>query len=122
MTNCADTLIEHGRDQYGPIRSDILMSIIDVDTLKWPPKPVWLDSAMYYEGRAHRRAMRGSNSWWIQLPNARGKRLRHESPIALSALFRTVLAQIVAPTQDLDQDLTAALVVTVFGQLDRFET
>jgi len=53
VTNCVDALIEHGRDQYGPIRSDMLMSIIDVDTLKSPPKPLWLDSEMYYEGRAH---------------------------------------------------------------------
>ncbi len=41
VTNCVDTLIEHGRDQYGPIRSDMLMSIIDVDTLESPPKPYY---------------------------------------------------------------------------------
>ena len=43
------------------------MSIIDVDTLRSPSRPLWLDSEAYYEpGRAHRRAMRGSNFWYDQ--------------------------------------------------------
>ncbi len=67
VIECVDTLIEHGRDEYGPIHTDMLMSIIDVDTLRSPPQPLWLDTVAYYEpGRAHRRSMRGSNFWYDQ--------------------------------------------------------
>ena len=57
VIKCVDTLIEHGRDQYGPIHTDMLVSIIDIDTLQSPSKPLWLDTEAYYEpGRAHRRS------------------------------------------------------------------
>lgn len=67
VTRSIDTLIEHGRDRYGPMHTDMLMSIIDVDTLQSPAKPLWLDTEAYYEpGREHRRSMRGSNFWYDQ--------------------------------------------------------
>jgi hypothetical protein len=67
VTNCVDTLIEHGTDRYGPIKTAMLMSIVDVRTHQSPEKPLWLDTVAFYEpGRAHRRAMRGSNFWYDQ--------------------------------------------------------
>ena len=67
LTTCLDTLIEQGTDRYGPIKTAMLMSIVDVRTHQSPEKPLWLDTVAFYEpGRAHRRAMRGSNFWYDQ--------------------------------------------------------
>ena len=66
VIRCADTLIEHGRDRYGPVHSGMFMAVLDVETLDSPADPAWLDTEMYFEGRAHRRAMRGSNFWYDQ--------------------------------------------------------
>ena len=67
VLKCVNTLLKHGRDHYGPVHTDMFMSIIDVTALQSPPKPLWLDSEAYYEsGRAHRRSMRGSNFWYDQ--------------------------------------------------------
>ena len=67
VTTCLDTLITRGTDRYGPVKTAMLMSVIDVDTLESPQKPLWLDSEAFYEqGRAHRRAMGGSNFWYDQ--------------------------------------------------------
>ena len=67
VTISLDTLINRGTDRYGPVRTAMLMSILDVETLESPEKPQWLDTEAYYEpGRAHRRAMAGSNFWYDQ--------------------------------------------------------
>lgn len=67
VTNCLDTLIEHGTDHYGPVKTPMFMSIVDVRTHESPRKPLWLDSEAFYEqGRAHRRAAGGSNFWYDQ--------------------------------------------------------
>jgi len=64
---CLDTLIERGTDRYGPVETALFMSVIDVRTLTAPEKPELLDTEAYYEeGRAHRRAMGGSNFWYDQ--------------------------------------------------------
>lgn len=84
VIECVDTLIEHGRDEYGPIQTDMLMSIIDVDTLRSPSKPLWLDSEAYYAiGRAHRRSMRGSNFWYDRAKTIANWHWRHRHPEAL---------------------------------------
>ena len=67
VTECLDTLTEYGTDRYGPERTAMLMSILDPATRKSPENPLFLDTFAYYEeGRAHRRAMRGSNFWYDQ--------------------------------------------------------
>ena len=67
VANCADTLITAGTDRYGSVQSDMLVSILDVETHTCPEDPLWLDSEAYFEeGRSHRRAMAGANFWYDQ--------------------------------------------------------
>jgi hypothetical protein len=67
VTNCLDSLIEWGTDRYGPVHTAMLMSILDPQTRSSPENPLFLDTVAYYEeGRAHRRALRGSNFWYDQ--------------------------------------------------------
>ncbi|MHB0959507.1 MAG: glycoside hydrolase family protein [Pirellulaceae bacterium] len=67
VTNCLDILIESGTDRYGPQHTAMLMSILDPATRQSPEDPLLLDTVAYYEeGRAHRRAIRGSNFWYDQ--------------------------------------------------------
>jgi hypothetical protein len=60
---CLDTLIERGTDVYGPQKTPLLMSVIDVRTMDSPEKPELADSMVRFEGRLHRRGERGSNLW-----------------------------------------------------------
>jgi len=66
VTNCLDTLIEHGTDKYGTIHCPMLMAVIDVNTLQSPEKPRLCDSLVRCEGRLHRRGEAGSNPWYDQ--------------------------------------------------------
>jgi hypothetical protein len=67
VSNCLDTLLTKGTDRYGSVHSDMLVAILDVNTLDCPQNPEWLDSEAYYEpGRSHRRAMAGANFWYDQ--------------------------------------------------------
>lgn len=61
-----DTLIEHGRDDYGPKRTPLVMAVIDTATLRSPQMPERLDAIVRLEGRIHRRGERGSNLWYDQ--------------------------------------------------------
>ncbi|MBQ02156.1 MAG: hypothetical protein CL477_15920 [Acidobacteria bacterium] len=60
---CLDTLIERGTDVYGPKKTPLMMSVIDVRTMDSPEKPDLVDSMIRFEGRLHRRGERGSNLW-----------------------------------------------------------
>ncbi|NUQ64935.1 MAG: hypothetical protein HUU20_20930 [Pirellulales bacterium] len=67
VIDCLDCLIDFGTDRYGPVQTAMLMSILDPETKRSPEDPLFLDTVAYYEeGRAHRRAMRGSNFWYDQ--------------------------------------------------------
>ena len=63
VTQCLDTLIEHGTDVYGPKKTPLIMAVLDVHTLQSPERPKVLDSLLRLEGRIHRRGERGSNLW-----------------------------------------------------------
>jgi hypothetical protein len=60
VTKCLDTLMEHGTDRYGPRRTPILVSILDVETLQCPPHPDALDEA-WRVARRERRNPAGAN-------------------------------------------------------------
>lgn len=64
VRTCLDTLIEHGRDRYGPVSSPLFMAVLDADLLVSPRKPLPLDALVRLEYRLHRRAERGSNLWY----------------------------------------------------------
>ncbi|MBN2376994.1 MAG: hypothetical protein JXD22_11360 [Sedimentisphaerales bacterium] len=66
VTNCLDTMIDHGRDVYGPVKSPLFMAVLEVDTLVSPEKPEPLDSLLRLEGRITRRGERGSDVWMDQ--------------------------------------------------------
>ena len=61
-----DTLIEHGRDDYGPTKTPLIMAVLDTATLRSPKKPERLDASVRLEGRIHRRGEQGSNLWYDQ--------------------------------------------------------
>ncbi len=63
VTACLGTLIERGTDVYGPKKTPLMMSVIDVRTMDSPEKPERADSMIRFEGRLHRRGERGSNLW-----------------------------------------------------------
>lgn len=63
VRTCLDNLLEFGTDRYGKTHSPMLMNIIDVRTNECPVNPETLDMTVRHEGRAHRRAIRGSNLW-----------------------------------------------------------
>ncbi len=66
VSNCVETLIQYGTDRYGPLHTDMLMSIIDVQKRESPRKPLLLDGQIYYEERPQRRNPAGSNLWYDQ--------------------------------------------------------
>ncbi|MGI9427122.1 MAG: hypothetical protein ACR2NM_00575 [Bythopirellula sp.] len=66
VRSCLDTLIEHGRDEYGEIHSPLFMAVLDADTLRSPRHPMQLDALVRLEGRLHRRSERGTNLWYDQ--------------------------------------------------------
>ena len=61
VTNCLDTMIDHGRDVYGPIKSPLFMAVLDVNSLISPEHPEPLDSLLRLEGRLSRRGERGAD-------------------------------------------------------------
>lgn len=61
-----DTLIEHGRDDYGPKKTPLFMAVLDTTTLRSPENPDRLDAIVRLEGRIHRRGEQGSNLWYDQ--------------------------------------------------------
>ena len=64
---CLDTLIEHGTDRYGQVRSPLFMAILDAESRASPEKPLYLDSLARFEPeRLHRRSERGANPWYDQ--------------------------------------------------------
>jgi len=64
-----DTLIEHGTDRYGPVKTPMLMAILDVRTLTSPEKPVLYDDFYRTEGRpTHGRRSPGGSNLWLDQP------------------------------------------------------
>jgi hypothetical protein len=63
--NCLDTLLTHGTDRYGAMQSDMLVAILDVNTLNSPQNPPKLDDS-YYDGGNNRRSVGGANFWYDQ--------------------------------------------------------
>ncbi|MCP4646083.1 MAG: hypothetical protein GY851_36905 [bacterium] len=57
---CLDTLMEHGRDVYGPVKTPVLVSILDVTTLTCPPDPAPVDEP-WRVIRRHRRNPAGAD-------------------------------------------------------------
>jgi len=66
VSNCIETVIQYGTDRYGPVHTDMLMSIIDVQKRVSPKNPLLLDGQIYYEERPQRRNPAGSNLWYDQ--------------------------------------------------------
>ena len=66
VRTCLETLMEHGRDHYGPVPSPLFMAVVDADLLVSPSHPQKLDALVRLEDRLHRRAERGSNLWYDQ--------------------------------------------------------
>ena len=66
VQRCLDTLLEHGRDDYGAVKSPLFMAVLDADTRRSPRDPYPLDALVRLEGRMHRRGERGSNLWYDQ--------------------------------------------------------
>ncbi len=62
VVECANTLIDHGRDTYGQ-KTPLIMAVIDSRTMTSPEKPAVYDSLIRLEGRIHRRGERGANLW-----------------------------------------------------------
>ena len=72
VTKCLDTLIEHGRDVYGPVKTMMLMAVIDVRTLEAPEKPDLYDNYIRTEGRPnHGRRSPGGSNLWLDMPTVR---------------------------------------------------
>ena len=66
VQTCLDTLLEHGRDDYGAVKSPLFMAVLDADTLRSPAHPYPTDALVRLEGRMHRRGERGCNLWYDQ--------------------------------------------------------
>lgn len=60
VRQCADVLLQHGTDRYGPVQSPILVSILDVQERTCPKNPLPLDEACRV-GRRERRNPAGAN-------------------------------------------------------------
>ena len=86
VINCLDTLIEHGRDVYGPVKTPMLMAVIDVRTLQAPENPDLYDNYIRTEGRPHhgRRSPGGCNLW-LDMPTLRS--MYHVSKITGNAKY-----------------------------------
>ena len=72
-----DTLIEHGRDDYGLTKTPLIMAVLDAVTLRSPSKPAEMDADVRLEGRIHRRGEQGSNLWYDQALIKTMRRLSH---------------------------------------------
>jgi hypothetical protein len=64
VTGCVETLIQCGTDRYGPVHSEMLMSIVDVVKRESPQTPLLLDGKVYCEDRPQRRGPGGVNLWY----------------------------------------------------------
>ena len=62
---CLDTLMNYGTDRYGSVHSDMLVAILDVNTLTSPQNPPTLDDT-YYDGGNNKRSVGGANFWYDQ--------------------------------------------------------
>jgi len=60
---CLDRLLDFGTDRYGPIRTPMLMSIVDVRDDSAPRDPLLLDGNIRAEGRPGRRNPGGCDLW-----------------------------------------------------------
>ncbi len=60
-----DTLLAHGKDTYGPIQTDMLTAILELNTLTVPQNPPLLDADIRTEERPDhgRRSPAGANLW-----------------------------------------------------------
>jgi len=86
VIQCLDTLIEHGRDVYGPIKTPMLMAVIDVRTLQAPENPDLYDSYIRTEGRpTHGRRSPGGCNLWLDMPTLRT--MYHVSKITGNAKY-----------------------------------
>ncbi|MGI9456378.1 MAG: hypothetical protein ACR2NU_07440 [Aeoliella sp.] len=66
---CLDTLIERGTDVYGPVKTPMLMSILDVRSLESPEEPELYDDFYRTEGRPdHGRRSPGGSNLWLDQP------------------------------------------------------
>jgi hypothetical protein len=65
VTACLETLVERGTDVYGPVKTPMLMAILDVRTLTSPEHPELNDDEIRTEGRPDhgRRSPGGANLW-----------------------------------------------------------
>jgi hypothetical protein len=63
VQSCLNNLLEHGTDQYGPVRTPMLMSIMDVRTNESPREQDVLDGLVRSEGRLHRQNPGGADLW-----------------------------------------------------------
>jgi hypothetical protein len=66
VSNCVETLVQFGTDRYGPVHTDMFMSMIDVQKLESPEIPLLLDGQVYDEERPQRRNPGGANLWYDQ--------------------------------------------------------
>lgn len=67
VAGALDRLLEYGTDRYGPVSTGMFLAILDPVARSSPEEPLFLDTGAYFEeGRAHRRAIRGSNFWYDQ--------------------------------------------------------
>ncbi len=60
VETCVDTLMEHGRDVYGPKQTPVLVSILDIETLTCPEDPGEFDEP-WRVIRRHRRNPAGAD-------------------------------------------------------------
>ncbi len=65
VTHAANTIIEHGRDHYGPVHTNMWAAILDVNSLESPEFPLLLDDNVRTEERPNdgRRSPGGANLW-----------------------------------------------------------
>ncbi|MCC6580137.1 MAG: hypothetical protein IT440_06815 [Phycisphaeraceae bacterium] len=63
VRQCLDNLLTHGTDRYGPVKSAMLMSVIDVRTHEAPEHPELLDGMLRGQERPGRCNPGGSDLW-----------------------------------------------------------
>lgn len=63
VRDCADVLIEKGRDRYGEVHSPLFVCVLDPETLEAPHDLPIQDGLIRTEGRIHRRNIGGADLW-----------------------------------------------------------
>jgi hypothetical protein len=63
VRSCLDNLLTYGTDRYGPVKTPMLMSVIDVRTNEAPQEPLLLDGWVRSQERPGRRNPGGSDLW-----------------------------------------------------------